>query len=687
MATDAVLPPTAPRRAHSTTHHGDTRTDNYFWLRDDDREDPDVIHYLNAENRYCEQVMVPIAGLRESLYSEMVARLPKKESTVPWRKNGYRYRQVYDDGNEYPVWQRQPVAGEPSQWSVLLDGNQRACEHPFYDVGALAVSPDNRWLAVTEDTVSRRQYQLQFRDLECDGWSDEKVENTSGSVVWGNDSLTVYYVRKHPVTLLPYQVWRHRLGVSTVDDELVYEESDNSFYVGIYKSRSEDFVVIALGSTTTSDALLLDANDPKAIPQRFVPRRHQHEYNLDHFDGYFWLRSNKDGKNFALYRTVTPVEEALWSVVAPPSTDIMIEDFLLFNDHIVLEEREQGLTQLRIVERLSGKSERVLFNDSAWVVWTGTNPEPDSPWLRFCYTSMTMPYTVFELNCVTGERRQLKQEEVHGFTPEHYQSARIEITARDGVNVPVSLVWHREHFQPGTNPLMVYGYGAYGESIDADFSSTRLSLLDRGFVCAIAHIRGGGELGQQWYEAGKLAHKQNTFNDFIDVCNALLAQEYGDPARLYAMGGSAGGLLMGAVINQAPTLFHGVLAQVPFVDALTTMLDDTLPLTTGEYDEWGNPGIAADYFAIKQWSPYDQVAPQTYPHMLVTTGLHDSQVQYWEPAKWVAKLREVKTGDNLLLLWTDMDTGHGGKSGRYQYYETVAMEYAFLVALSTGQLP
>ncbi len=686
MARSPVFPPRAAKRPHLLTQHGDVRNDDYFWLRDDSRQSPEVLGYLRAENDYCMQTMAPLEQFQQALYDEMVARLPKKESSVPWQRNGYRYRQCFDENAEYPVWQRQPAElNNGDEWRVLLDCNNRAQGGAYYDLGALSISPDNRLMAVTEDRVSRRQYQLHVKDLANDIWLNDAVTDLSGSVVWANDSATFYYVKKHSVTLLPYQVWRHRLGDVAENDELVYQEEDNRFYVGIYKSRSTEFVIIALHSTSTSEAWLLDANDASAVPQCFLEREAQHEYDLDHFQAQFWVRSNRDGKNFGLYCSPETNQDK-WAVVQAASHTVMVEDFTLFTHWVVIEERENGLAQLRLVDSRNGRQQRLVFDDPAWVVWTSNNHEPDNEWLRYVYTSMTRPQTVFEMNMRTGERRLLKQQEVFGFDSQHYQSDRIWIDARDGVKVPVSLVWRKDKFTTGQNPLLVYGYGAYGESIDADFSTTRLSLLDRGFVYAIAHVRGGGELGQSWYEQGKLSHKPNTFNDFIDVCEALLARGLGAPDQLYAMGGSAGGLLVGAVANLRPELFRGVLAQVPFVDVVTTMLDESLPLTTGEYEEWGDPHIPEDYWAIKAWSPYDQVTPQVYPHMMVTTGLHDSQVQYWEPAKWVARLRELKTDDHLLLLWTDLDTGHGGKSGRYQYYDTVALECAFLIGLAEQRL-
>lgn len=675
-----MTPPKAEKRPYPITIHGDTRVDDYYWLRDDERADRQVLDYLQAENAYTDAMLKPQQALRETLYQEMVARIPQQEHSVPYVRHGYRYQTRYEPGNEYAIYVRQPQA-ESEHWEVLIDGNQRAENHDFYTLGGLDVSPDNQRLGVAEDFLSRRQYDIRFKNLSDGSWADEVLENTSGSFEWANDSSTVYYVRKHAKTLLPYQVYRHVVGTDPQQDELIYEELDDTFYVGLEKTTSERFILIHLSSTTTSEILLLDADRADAKPQLFAPRRRDHEYAIDHYHQYFYIRSNKDGKNFGLYQS-EQADEAQWQTLIAPRADVMLEGFSLFRDWLVVEERSAGLTLLRQIHWQTGAEKRIAFDDPTYTTWLAYNPDPETALLRYGYSSMTTPTTLYELNMDSGERTMLKQQEVKDFTPENYRSERVWVKARDGVEVPVSLVYRQDSFQRGANPLLVYGYGSYGSSMDPAFSASRLSLLDRGFVFALAHIRGGGELGQLWYEDGKLFNKQNTFNDFIDVSEALVAQGYGDGKRVFAMGGSAGGLLMGAVINQAPRLFHGVVAQVPFVDVVTTMLDESIPLTTGEYDEWGNPNEQAYYDYIKQYSPYDQVKAQEYPHLLVTTGLHDSQVQYWEPAKWVAKLRELKTDDRQLLLYTDMEAGHGGKSGRFKAYEDIALEYAFILALA-----
>ena len=666
------------------TLHGDTRIDNYYWLRDDTRARPAVIDYLQQENAYGRQVMSSQQSLQDRVLKEIVDRIPPREVSAPYIKNGYRYRQVFEPGREYALYQRQAL-GEES-WSLLIDENKRAAHSEFYTLGGLNVAPDNNLLAVTEDFLSRRQYGLRIRHLENETWLPEVIENVSPGVVWANDSRSLYYVRQHPTTLLPWQVWRHQIGEPGTQDELIYEEQDDTFYVSLHKTSSRQFVVIALSSATTSEMLLVDADTPDAKPQTFLARRKDHEYSLDHYQGHFYIRSNREGKNFGLYRGVNG-EEGEWQTIIAARDTVMLEDFTLFRDWLVVEERQRGLTSLRQIHRQTHQETAIAFDDPAYVTWIAYNPEPETACLRYGYSSMTTPDTLFELDMDSGERRVLKQQEVKGFDASRYRSERLWVTARDGAEVPVSLVYRHEHFRRGKNPLLVYGYGSYGASMDADFSSSRLSLLDRGFVFAIAHIRGGGELGQQWYEDGKFLKKHNTFNDYLDVCDALLAKGYGAPNLCYGMGGSAGGMLMGTVINQRPELFHGVVAQVPFVDVLTTMLDESIPLTTGEFEVWGNPQDETYYRYMKSYSPYDNVQPQVYPHLLVTSGLHDSQVQYWEPAKWVAKLRELKVDDNLLLLCTEMDAGHGGKSGRYKSYEGVALEYAFLIALAQGTLP
>lgn len=674
--------PVAAKHPHVMEIHGDTRTDNYYWLRDDERSDDAVLSYLKAENAYTEACMRGEEALRQRLFSEMVERIPQEDESVPYQRNGYRYQSRYKPEQEYALYVRQKVdTGENAEWDLLVDSNERAQGHDFYALGGLEVSPDNQLMAIAEDFLSRRQYDIRIKRLGDQSWYDEVLENTAGHFEWTNDSASLYYVRKHPQTLLPYQVYRHRLGTSVADDQLIYEETDDTFYVGLEKTISNKYILIHISSTTTSEILMLDADDTDATPQTFLTRRRDHEYSLDHYRDRFYIRSNKEGKNFGLYQSASADEKA-WQPIICARDDVMLEGFSLFKDWLVVEEREQGLTHLRQIHWQSGEEKHIRFDDPTYMTWLSFNPEPDTALLRYGYSSMTTPSSVFQIDLDSGERTLLKQQEVKNFDSGAYRSERLWVSAHDGVQVPVSIVYRQDMFKAGQNPVLVYGYGSYGSSMDPAFSISRLSLLDRGFVFALAHIRGGADLGQQWYEDGKLLHKQNTFSDFISVTQHLVDEQYANPKQVYAMGGSAGGLLMGAVVNQAPQLYHGIVAQVPFVDVVTTMLDESIPLTTGEYDEWGNPNDAEYYHYIKQYSPYDKVKAQDYPHMLVTTGLHDSQVQYWEPAKWVAKLRDMKTDNNQLLLYTDMDAGHGGKSGRFKAYEDIALEYAFILALA-----
>ena len=683
-----MLPPKAAKRPFSIKHHQDVRQDDYYWLRDDQRSDPEVLAYLAAENAYCEHQLAPTEALQQTLYQEMTARLQPTDQSVPYFKRGYWYQQKFERDCEYPVLVRHfDVLTAPEE--CLLDLNQRAQETEYYDLGEANVSPNQQLLAFSEDVLGRRSYQIYVKDLTSGLLLNDNIEETSGEVIWGNDNTHFYYVKKHPVTLVPYQVFRHHLGAPAAEDQLIYQEADDSFYVSLHKTRSQQFIVIGLYASTCSEAHFIDADQANGSPVLFQPRCQQVEFELEHFAGQFFVRTNAIGKNFALLAcpdetfNLAPLPFIEWPVLVAAQADVLLQNYELFNDFLVLEERHNGLVRLRYRQWQSAQDQVVEFHDPTYTAWLGYNPEPDCSQLRFSYSSLTTPASTLSIDLHSGLQQVLKQQQVVGsFNSDEYSSERIWIRGRDGVKVPVSLVYRAALFEAGNNPLLVYGYGAYGLSEEAMFSADLLSLLDRGFVYAIAHVRGGEELGRDWYEAGKLANKCNSFYDFVDVTQALIALGFGDQKRVYAMGGSAGGLLMAATINQAPNLFHGVVAQVPFVDVLTTMLDESLPLTTGEYDEWGNPNEDEDYHRIKAYSPYDHVRQQTYPHLLVLTGLHDSQVQYWEPAKWVAKLREHKTDDNLLLLNTDLDAGHGGKSGRFKQYYDTAKEYAFLLWLA-----
>lgn len=678
-----VMPPKANKVPHVMTDHGDTRTDNYYWLRDDSRKDPKVLDYLNAENAYTESVMKEGKALEETLFNEMVSRMAQNDESVPYIYNGYTYRTIYQEGKDFPIYQRKPVNSE-GEWEVLVDGNERAKGHEFYQLGDLTISPDNKRIAIAEDKEGRRNYNVAYKDLSDNTWKENVLTNISANLVWANDSKTLFYVDKDPQTLLPYQIYRHQYGTDRKQDVKIFEENDDRFYTWMGKSKSEDYILVSIESSTTSESRLIDANAPEKPMVIFSARQEGREYDIDHFNGEFYIRSNHESELFGLYKTASI--DKPWETVIAPQKDVDLEGFDLFNRWLVVEERKQGLVSLRQIDWKTGQSTNVTFDDPVYMAWLGFNPQADSEELRFGYTSMTTPSSTYQWNMQTHQKQLLKQQEVKGFERDLYESERTWVKAQDGVEVPVSLVYRKDLFKKGENPILIYGYGSYGSSIDPSFSSPRLSLLDRGFVYAIVHVRGGGELGKRWYNQGKMEHKVNTFTDFIDATKYLIANGYGAPKHVYAMGGSAGGLLMGAVVNMAPELYRGVVSQVPFVDVVTTMLDASIPLTTGEYEEWGNPADKEVYFRLKSYSPYDNVVAKAYPHLLVTTGLHDSQVQYWEPAKWVAKLHELKTDNNLLLLDTNMSAGHGGKSGRFNRLRDTAKEYAFILMLEQPEV-
>lgn len=679
--TSDLQPPVADKRPVQLTIHGDTRIDNYYWLRDDSRSDPEVLSLLEAENRYTSAVMAQTEDLQRELFAEMTGRLKIEDDTVPVKRGDYFYHREFRAGGEYPIYVRRRAtdAAEPE---VMLDVNKLSEGHEYYTVGNWSVSPNDDLLAYAEDTVSRREYTIRVKSLETGELLDDRIERVQSDIAWANDNETFFYVVKDPQTLLPYQVWRHRVGTPRAQDELVYEERDKTFYTSVYKSRSNDFIVIAVNSTDTSEIRLIDANRPKQQPVVFLPRERGHEYRVRHVSGWFYVITNWQANDFRLMRVPESAigGRAQWEEVIPHREGVLLQDVEVFTGHVVVSERRAGLTQLRVINRETGDERPIEFQDPAYTARLHSNPEPDTTRLRFVYSSLKTPESVIEYDMETGASTLLKQDEVVGdFDPRDYRSERIMVEARDGTRVPVSLVYRPDRFEAGKSPLYVTGYGAYGISSNPSFHTLRLSLLDRGFVYAIAHVRGGQELGRQWYEAGKLFNKRNTFTDFIDVTEGLIEQGYGAHGKIFAGGGSAGGLLMGVVANEAPSLYRGIIAHVPFVDVMTTMLDETIPLTTGEYSEWGDPREPDYYDYMLSYSPYDQVSAQDYPHMLVTTGLWDSQVQYFEPVKWVQKLRDLKTDDNLLLLHIDMETGHSGASARYERYRVDALEYAFIL--------
>ena len=674
-------PPKAAKKTYKLEKHGDIRVDNYYWLRE--RENPEVINYLEEENRYFEAQTAGYKPLEKRLFEEMKARIKQEDESVPVFENGYYYQTKYFKGKEYPVYTRRKGSLEAPE-ELLFDVNKMAKNFAYYKMTGLEVSPDNRYVVFGEDTTGRRQYVLKIKDLKTDKILDLKIENTTGSAVWSNDNEYLFYTKKNQETLRAYQIFKHRLGDTPANDELIYEETDEMFDVFVTKSKSNRYIYIASYSTLTTEYQYLEADKPNGKFKIFARRRRGVEYNLFHRDTQFFILTNKDNAvNFKLMTTkITRTEMANWQEYILHRPCVMLEDVDVFDDYIVLQEREEGLNKLRIL--MNYDDFYINFDEETYNVFTGYNPEMATHKFRYIYNSMTTPSSVIEFDIDTREKKLLKEQEISDgkFNKNDYRSQRIWVQARDGERIPVSMVWHKDTVLERTNPLLLYGYGAYGITVDPGFSTNRLSLLDRGFVFAIAHIRGGEYLGRPWYEAGKLLYKKNTFNDFVDVATYLIDKEITSKEQLYAMGGSAGGLLMGAVINQAPELFKGVVAQVPFVDVLTTMLDDSIPLTTGEYDEWGNPNEKNYYDYIKSYSPYDNIEAKAYPNLLVTTGLHDSQVQYWEPAKWVAKLRELKTDTNFLFLHTDMDSGHGGASGRFKSLKDTARDFAFIININ-----
>ena len=684
--------PDAQKQPHITEIHGKTLSDDYFWMRlsDEQKEaevpDPqtqDVLDYLTRENAYTEAILKPTENFQEDLFNEIVGRIKQDDSSVPVKDNGYWYYTRYEEGQEYAIHCRKSE-DMANKEEVMLNVNNLAEGHSYFALGGRSVSPDNRLLAFSQDTVSRREYTLRFKDLTTGEYLPDEIPQTTGGATWANDNNTVFYSKKDPITLRSYRIYKHTLGTDADSDELVYEETDETFSCGVGKTKSDAYIMIGSYSTLSTEWRFLDANNPDGEWTVMQERERDLEYSPDHMGDHFYITTNRNAQNFKLVKT--PVDNTSyehWEDVIPHRENTLFEGIEMFKDFLVMEERTHGLTQIRIKAWDGSKDEYIQFDDPAYMAYVSANPDFDTQKLRYGYTSMTTPNTVYEMDLVTNDREMLKQQEVlgGGFDPANYTSERVLVKARDGVEVPVSIVYRKGMERNGENPLLLYGYGSYGYSMDAGFSSTRLSLLDRGFVYAMAHIRGGQEMGRSWYEDGKLFKKMNTFTDFIDCGQAMVELGFTSPDHLYAMGGSAGGLLMGAVINMEPRLWNGVIAAVPFVDVINTMLDETIPLTTGEFDEWGNPKDP-DYFDyIMQYSPYDQVAAQDYPHMLVTTGYWDSQVQYWEPAKWMAKLRDFKTDDNLLIMHCNMETGHGGASGRFKRFRETAMEYAFLMML------
>lgn len=662
--------------------HGDVRTDEYFWLRE--RENPEVLDYLTRENIYNDQMTAHTRQLQENLFQEVKKRIKEDDSSVPYKLNGYWYITRFEKGKDYPIYSRKKETLEAPE-EILFDVNEMAKGHDYYRLTGLSVSPNNKLIAYAVDTVSRRKYTIYIKNLETGEVYAEKIRNTTGGATWANDNKTLFYARKDEETLRSNKIYKHHLGTKAKDDTLVYFEEDETFHTYVYKSKSRRYIIIGAESTLTSEYRFIAADDPDGEIHVVQPRIRGLEYSIAHYRDCFYIMTNKDGAtNFKLMKA--PVHDPgieNWEEVIAHREDVLLEDIDLFRDYLVVSERNNGLNKIHI-RRWDGTDSYFLpFDNETYTAFTGTNPDFDTEILRYTYNSLITPTQVVDFNMRTKEKDVKKELEVLGgkFKKENYVSDRIWATAQDGTRIPMTLVHRKELKKDGKNPVLQYAYGSYGSTIDPYFSNVRLSLLDRGFIFVIAHVRGGEYLGRKWYEDGKLLKKKNTFTDFIDCTKHLIQEKYTSPEHMYASGGSAGGLLMGVVANTAPQLYKGIIASVPFVDVVTTMLDETIPLTTGEYDEWGNPNDPDYYFYMKSYSPYDNVIAQDYPHMLVTTGLHDSQVQYWEPAKWVARLRDLKTDSNKLLFHTNMEAGHGGASGRFEALREVAEEYAFLLDL------
>jgi oligopeptidase B len=680
-----VTAPIAEKVPFKRVLHGDTVVDNYFWMIDYFKKGPDsnkVIDYLNAENTFLDTIMSGTKEFQKSLFKELKARIKEKDESVPYLKNGYYYYTRTEDGKQYYKYCRKKGSLDAPE-EVLLDVDKMAEGHSYYSATGFNISPDNKLMAYGVDTVSRREYVIYIKNLVTGELSKEIIKGTTGSVAWANDNKTFFYTAKNPVTLLTEKIMKHRLGEDAVKDQIAYEEKDNSNYIGVGRAKSGKFIYIYSGATTSSDTRFISADEPDAPFKVFQPRIKDVLYDVTALEDKFLIVTNKDALNFKLMECPldkTGIEN--WKEVIPHRKDVLLEGVDEFKDFLVISERKNGLTQLSIRNLKTDEAHYLDFGEAAYTAYTTANMEYSSAVLRYSYTSLTTPSSTYDYQMADRKKNLLKQQEVlGGYHVEDYKTERLYATAKDGTQIPISLVYKKGVKRDGSAPLLLYGYGSYGASMDPTFSSTRLSLLDRGFVYAIAHIRGGQEMGRQWYEDGKMMKKINTFTDFIDCGKYLIEQKFTSKGHLYAQGGSAGGLLMGAVVNMAPDLWNGIIAQVPFVDVVNTMLDETIPLTTNEFEEWGNPKNKDAYEYMKSYSPYENIEAKSYPNLLVTTGLHDSQVQYFEPAKWVAKLRSIKTDKNVLLLKTDMEVGHGGASGRFDYLKDIALNYAFLFAL------
>lgn len=680
-----AVPPVAEKKEHIRAIHGDTVVDNYYWMYDYFGKGPDstlVVDYLKAENAYLDTVMSGTVQFQDALYNEMKGRIKETDESVPVFRNGYYYYSRTEEGKQYFKYCRKKGSLNAPE-EILLDVDKMAEGHSYYSIGGVSISEDNKLMSYGVDEVSRRQYTVYFKNLETGEIYKETIPNTSGGATWASDNKTVFYASKNPVTLLTEKIKRHTLGTDASSDVVVYEEKDKSNYIGVEKSKNRKYIYIQSQSTMSSETFYIEANKPASAFKSFQPRMKDVIYFVTPLADKFLIHTNQDAKNFKVMECPldkTGVEN--WKEYIPHRSDVLLESVDEFENFIVIEERKNGLVQLCVRNLKDGSEHYIDFGEPAYTAYTSSNPEYNTTVVRYGYTSLTTPSSTYDYDMISHKKTLMKQQEVvGGYNVDDYQTERLYATAKDGTKVPISLVYKKTTKKSSSTPLLLYGYGSYGNSIDASFSSTRLSLLNRGFIYAIAHIRGGQEMGRQWYEDGKLQKKINTFTDFIDCGEYLVSEKYTGKGHLYASGGSAGGLLIGAVINMQPDLWHGVVADVPFVDVVNTMLDESIPLTTNEFDEWGNPKNKEAYDYMKSYSPYENVEKKDYPNILVTTGLHDSQVQYFEPAKWVAKLRDMKTDNNVLLLKTNMEFGHGGASGRFDYLKDVALEYAFLFTL------
>ena len=662
--------------------HHDIRIDNYYWLNN--RENPEVINYLNQENDFYNASTAHTKDFQAQLFEEMKARIKEDDSSVPYFYNEYFYITRFEKGQDYPIYSRKKMSLTANE-EILFDCNLLAKDQPFFQLGGLSISPDNKLAIFSQDLVGRRIYSIQIKNLETNEILSDLIENVTGSAVWANDNKTIFYSSQDETTLRSDKIFKHKLGQKQSDDHLIYFEKDDTFSVEIAKSKSNKYLAIESGSTLTTEYQILNADTPDENFKMFQKRIRGVEYSINHYgDSFFILTNANDAENFKLMKTnENKTGKANWQMVIDHREDVLLEDIEIFKDYLVVEERKNGLVGMRIIPN-NGEAEYFLpFESETYTAYTGSNVDFDTDILRYSYQSLATPNSVIDFNMKTKVKEIKKEQAVLGgtFDKNNYTEERVWATAHDGIKVPISLIYKKDLVKNGLNPLLQYAYGSYGYSMDCSFSSTRLSLLDRGFIFAIAHIRGGEDLGRNWYETGKLLTKKNTFTDFIDCSQFLIDNKYTSASHLYAEGGSAGGLLMGAIANMNPELYNGIIAQVPFVDVVTTMLDDSIPLTTGEYDEWGNPNKKEFYDYMLSYSPYDNVKAQDYPNMYISTGLHDSQVQYWEPAKWIAKLRTLKTNEKQLFLDTNMEAGHGGATGRFEALKELAKEFAFLLSL------